>query len=43
MSDRYETPSWDDEPDVLETQSPAAGGPEAPVAADEQGLADQIR
>ena len=23
MSDRYETPSWDDEPDDLETRSPA--------------------
>ena len=24
MSDRYETPSWDDEPDDLATRSPVA-------------------
>ena len=34
MSDRYETPSWDDEPDDLathspETRSPVAGEPRA--------------
>ena len=39
MSDRYETPSWDDEPEDLEPRNPVVDGPEAPGAvAEEQGL-----
>jgi len=31
MSDRYETPSWGDEPDDLATRSPVAGEPREPI------------
>ena len=31
MSDRYETPSWGDEPDDLATRSPVAGEPREPT------------
>ena len=30
MSDRYETPSWGDEPDDRATRSPVAGDPREP-------------
>src|SRR6476646_1731591 len=31
MSDRYETPSWGDEPDDLATRTPVAGEPREPL------------
>ena len=39
MSDRYETPSWDDEPGDLEPRSPVADVPGSPATgAEETGL-----
>src|SRR3954464_3775281 len=39
MSDRYETPSWDAEPDELETRSPAIDAPsDLDVGSGEQDL-----